>query len=352
MSLIKHKKSLSLMLTYQCTAECTDCGTGSSPRVKEQIPLEDAIRFINEARERDFGVVVFTGGEATLRWKDLLRGISHATSIGLPSRLVTNAHWATSLDVARGRIAALQRAGLKELNYSTGDEHARFIPIERVINASQVALEFGYRLSIMVESRQTRTVTRDTVMSLLAERGMADHPMLSIVESPWMPLDPHRVESYREGTSPDADHVHLRKGCDSVLSTYTVQGDGRIGACCGLGMRYLSELNVGDLGTTLQACIEKSEKDILKLLVRFIGPMRILDWAGRKNPQIQWEGMYGHHCQACIRIYRDPAVAEVLKAHYIELLPELKDALYLENRYVEAVTTQHVAAAQKIVHEM
>ena len=56
-------------------------------------------------------MIVFTGGEATLRWKDLLEGIRYATELGFLTRLVTNAHWANREDMAQEKLLALIEAG-------------------------------------------------------------------------------------------------------------------------------------------------------------------------------------------------------------------------------------------------
>jgi hypothetical protein len=65
-----------------------------------------------------------------------------------------------------------------------------------------------------------------------------------------MPLSPTAVNRYTEGATVDASNVAMRAGCDSVLHTTTVQADGRLGACCGLGMRLIPELQIGNVGDT------------------------------------------------------------------------------------------------------
>jgi hypothetical protein len=56
-------------------------------------------------------------------------------------------------------------AGLKEINFSTGDQHARFVPIERVIRATRAAVNAGLRVAIMVETVLERRVTKETLKS-------------------------------------------------------------------------------------------------------------------------------------------------------------------------------------------
>src|SRR5687767_12928754 len=126
MSIFARSKTLSVMLTYACPAACKNCGTSSSPHDKNKLNIETALSGIDQARSLGFDNVVFTGGESTLRWRDLLVAIRHAKTLHFPTRLVTNAHWATSLDRASALTRELHEAGLDEINFSTGDEHVRF----------------------------------------------------------------------------------------------------------------------------------------------------------------------------------------------------------------------------------
>src|SRR5262249_57735436 len=96
MSVFAKQKTLCIMLTYACPAACTNCGTSSHPKEKNILKLDVALSGIKQARALNFASVVFTGGESTLRWKDLLIAIRYAHELGFPTRLVTNAHWATS----------------------------------------------------------------------------------------------------------------------------------------------------------------------------------------------------------------------------------------------------------------
>lgn len=333
-SVVSQPKTLSIMLTYACPAECQDCGTLSSPRSKEQIGLEQAKRYIDEAHEMgDFRVVVFTGGEATLRWKDLIEGIRHASGLGMTARLVTNAHWANRADTTVAKLAELVEAGLTEINFSTGDEHARFIPLDRVARATKASLDAGLRVCVMIEQRADRAVTQALFESHPVVAGIAEHDRhrLSIVESPWMPLDPLEKAHY-ESALPVGE-VAVDRPCTNVLSTYTIQADGRIGACCGLGMRQINELNVGRIGDDLQSVRSVAESDVIKLAVRYLGPEYLLRWSEAWLPELNWRDMYAHHCQACARVYSDPAVKEVLMTHLDELKERLRAVVLFDEGF-------------------
>jgi hypothetical protein len=289
--------------------------------------LEDILSAIDQAAANDYKVVVFTGGEATLAGKDLLRGIERAVSHDLSVRIVTNAHWAVNDKGAERRVAEFVRAGLKEINFSTGDQHTRFVPIERVIRATRAAVRAGLQVSIMVETLKERRVTQETVENHPEFRRIRqDYPLtgINVHESPWMPLSPSIVHKYPDGIAANKTNLASFKGCDSVLSTTTVQADGRIAACCGLGMRLIPELQLGDVqDTELADAQQKAENDFLKRWIRAEGPERILDWASTHDPEIEWEDMYAHRCQACLRLYKDPKVRDVIAKHHKEKIADV-----------------------------
>ncbi|WP_086843040.1 radical SAM protein [Amycolatopsis kentuckyensis] len=339
-SLVGKRKTLSVMPTFTCTAACTDCGTLSSPQSRERLPLDVITAAIDQAHRLGFANVVFTGGEATLRWRDLLAALAHARDLGLPARLVTNAHWAANPERAREKLAALVEAGLTEINYSTGDEHARFVPVERVVHAAVAAVRAGIPVVVMIEQRRIRTVTADAIRShpLVEALGPAAE-RVRITESAWMPLDPAARAEYPDGAVTTAANLATRRGCDHVLQTYTVQADGRIGACCGLGLRTIAELNPATVEDTdfLTAAMTRSEADFLKLWLHYFGPERVLAWAAGHDPAIDWEGRYAHPCQACGRVYRDERVRAVIREHYREMVAIVLQSAWLDDHFIPSV---------------
>jgi hypothetical protein len=341
--------TLSIMPTYQCTAACEHCGTISSPLEKTWLPGEAILNAIDEAASSGYEVVVFTGGEATLAGKNLLKYIERAASYGVVVRLVTNAHWATSEKAADQRIRDFIQAGLTEINYSTGDQHIRFVPLERVIHAIRSAAKARLRTAIMVELMKERRVTKETLENHPGyQQVIKDFPgfVIRIDESPWMPLSPDTVFRYTDGTAVNRDNLPMISGCDSILSTTTIQADGQIGACCGIGLRLIPELQVGNiLTTTLAEADRAAADDFLKRWIRVEGPERILAWAASYDSSIEWENMYGHRCQACIRLYKDPKVRAVIMEHHKEKLADVVFAEWLLFHYDPQEDLQDTIAA-------
>jgi hypothetical protein len=261
----------------------------------------------------------------------LIKAISYASSLELMTRVVTNAYWAVNDRAAKERMNSFVSAGLWEINFSTGDQHVRFVPIDRVIRATRVAVEVGLPVSVMVETVKERKITK-TIIEDLAElkqiRQDFPNAHINIHESPWMPLSAYDAADYPEGISINSSNVASCKGCDSVLSTTTIMADGTIGACCGLGMRLIPELHLGNIR---EVSLEKAEtiadNDFLKRWIRIEGPERILAWAATHNPNIVWENLYAHRCQACLRIYQDHEIRETIQNHHQE---KIVDVLYGE----------------------
>ena len=331
-------RTLSVMLTYQCTAACEHCGTLSHPRAKGDLSEERLLAAIEAAPALGFGNVVFTGGEATLRPKRLARGITAAREAGLLTRLVTNAYWARSREKAEAMIAGLVDAGLNEINFSTGEEHLRFVPLDRIGHAVAAALRAGLTTCAMIELRTGRQIDADTVRALpeieaaRAETGLSP----TLIESPWMPLDP-----WRRGPSPDKrmtgdDNLAARSGCDSVMQTYTLMPDGKVKACCGIGARLIPEMTVGALDDDdfLARSITAAEADFMKYWLRFEGPEKILAWCAAYEPDIDWKGMYAHRCQACLRIYKDPQVQRVIREHFHEIFPDVMLSAWIDTQAI------------------
>jgi hypothetical protein len=225
-------------------------------------------------------------------------------------------------------------AGLEELNLSTGDEHARFIPIERVVYAIVAALTRSLETWVVVEKRMGREIIKDTLNRhpLLTSMPLAQRELLHVDDGVWMPLDPAKIETYAPGLTVNQLNVASRPACTNVLQTYTLGADGKIAACCGIGQRRVPELTVGEAGRpdSLSEAIKAAEGDFIKLWLRYFGPEHILAWAKQKNPAIDWEDMYAHQCQACLRVYQDPEISRLLKCHHSELSSAIALAAWLD----------------------
>lgn len=324
---VAHPEALTILGTYRCTAACEDCCFDSNPHVKGRLELDDILSFIREgARFSSCKVVVFSGGECFLLGADLVTAVEYATSLGLSTRCVTNGYWARSLEGGRTRLGALRRAGLKELNVSTGDFHQKWVPQESVVNAVRLSVELGLdNTVVMIELQRERRVTAASFSSdPWVAATLADSPSaFRIIESPWMPMNPRAVIEQDRTVFLNRGNLHLRGGCRSVLKTIVVTPQKRVGFCCGLSRERIPELNADWDGGSLDELLEAGSGDFMKAWLYVDGPDRILAWAAEKDPHIDWENRYAHHCHSCLALFSDPRVRAVIREHYRERVDDV-----------------------------
>jgi len=329
--------TLTLLTTDRCPSACRGCGLAAGPGGRHRLSLVCMRRVIDQAAELGVQLVVFSGGECFLLGSALDQAVAHAVSRGLLTRCVTNAFWARTLDRALRRLERIQKAGLGEINFSTGDRHRQFVPLAAVINAMTAAVRLRMRCSVMVELHRRRKLTREVLLADERLRPAKADPafaeLIKVVESPW-------IESgLDQPADQDAEHritaanLDGRGGCSSVLGTLTVDPWGEVGACCGITRRWIPELSMGSLDrSSLAELAAEAREDLVKLWLMAEGPEHILAWATTHDPEIRWEGRFAHQCHACAEVYRNPRVRRVIRRHHAEKLLDIAFQKWLLRR--------------------
>lgn len=319
-----------ILASYNCSAACKHCCFDSHPGIKQRLSLAEIKRFILGASAfPSMGLVVFSGGECFLLGKDLDRAVEYASSLGLATRCVSNGFWAKTYEQAKVRLKALQDLGLAELNVSTGDHHQEFVPESNVVNAAEAAVSIGMTMVIVIEMQKERRVTASTLRrnaklaQLLQDESFAKK--LKIIESPWMPGSHEERIQQNPARMINRKTVRRRKGCESVLTTLVATPDpNRIGICCGLSRERIEELNLSwEPGQPLLDLYEQSSQEFMKIWLHVDGPEQILAWAGSIDRSIDWENRYSHRCHACLGVFNDPKVVEVIRKRYQERVDDV-----------------------------
>jgi hypothetical protein len=277
---------------------------------------------IDQAARGGYAEVVFSGGEPTLAGDRLLAGMRYARERGLGIRLVSNAQWAGTPEDAAAALDGFMACGLAHLTLSTGDEHARFVPLPAIFNAARGCAARSLSATIAVESCADRTITATTITAdarFLEVMGAFPTGSIDVVDWTWSPLSPFRYARYAEGEAATRDNVDRRGGCNEILATTTLQADGTLSPCCGLGIRFAADLKLGNMPVvTLAEADARASNSFLNRWIRAEGPERILAWAAAHDPTIAWEGRYAHRCQACLRLLSDRKVRAVVEARGAE----------------------------------
>jgi hypothetical protein len=288
---------------------------------------------IDQAARGGYAEVAFSGGEPTLAGDRLLAAMRYARERRLGVRLVSNAHWATTPEEAARALDGFIACGLAHVTLSTGDQHARFVPLASVFRAAQGCAARGLPATIAAESCADRVITAEAIRGDGRFRDMLEafpDACIDVVDWTWSPLSPFRYARYADDEVATRDNVDGRGGCSEILSTTTLQADGTLSPCCGLGIRFAADLNLGNVrDVTLAAADACASRSFLNRWIRTEGPERILAWAAAHDPTIAWEGRYAHRCQACLRVLSDPKVRSVIetrgpeKAATVEFLETL-----------------------------
>ena len=273
----------------------------------------------------------------------LFLAISHARSLGLRVRCVTNAFWGKTSRMARRNVASLLEAGVSEINISTGADHQEHVPFESIENACEALVTAGVMTLVTVEkdSPKTNCLQRATSSERLRQ-VLERHPRLfSIQCNSWMPFH----AGYVERGAP-AGLESLTDGCNQIFNNLVVTPYGRLAACCGLTFEHIPELTLGDLNAEeMQGLFNSALNDFLKVWIHLDGPATILRklFGDKINDELK---EVRHICQACAVLHLHPKVRSELSSRYQVFVPDVlaRFALKVEIRRREFADAAQVIA--------
>jgi MoaA/NifB/PqqE/SkfB family radical SAM enzyme len=263
---------------------------------------EEIIHHIDQAVDSypTLKVCVFTGGECFLIGNDLDRCINHATRLGLSVRVVTNGYWADSYENAFERLSSLVDNGLKEINFSTGDEHQEFVKLDNIINGIHAAIDLGIEppIYIAIESSdaskfKTEQFKSNEFLSKLIENNKVD-----TLSAAWVALRSGNQISNKNSEENNCKYKNS-EGCDNLFRTISINPYSHLLACCGITAEYNKFLKLGDLKKyALKDLYETQFEDIYKLWLHTVGPKHLYETIAKhqgKEPE-----KFTHICTYCV----------------------------------------------------
>lgn len=312
--------TLTILGTYQCTAACTQCCFESSPKVTGRLTGDQILSRISEAKAQFQGLklVVFSGGEAFLLKEDLFAAVAHASSLDLYTRIVSNGSWAKSIEHALLVADKLKKAGITEINISTGVDHQEWVPLTSVINAAFALMKKGIPVLVTVEADSK---TSDCLKQLAAHPVIRDGlrtKTLRLQGNSWMPF--HADAEERE--VPDV-RKELRSGCKQIFESLVVTPHDNLSACCGLTLEHIPEMRLGkNDGTNMSALYASQLDDFLKYWIYMDGPYSIIErLAGPGKDEYLSDVV--HICQACAILHKTPALRTLMAENFEDYVPEV-----------------------------
>lgn len=320
----ENPRILTIAPTYKCTAKCKECCFRCTPQVEKVLKTDKILNYINKAVERfpTIELLVLTGGECFLISEDIPLIISRAKSKGLMSRIVSNGYWASSYNNAISKLTPIVKAGLTEVNFSTGDNHQEFVPFDNIINGLRAAYDLGIRsMALSIESRQdaeftNKEVEKNIFLSPLIEKGI-----LHILNAHWIKFSTERDWDELKDISFFKKHqTHVP--CRNIFNNIFINPHSQMHSCCGLTVEYNEFLKLGNIESHSMSDLYHNQfKDLFKFWLHVDGPAVIYD----KVTSLRniTKKTFNHECAYCIELVRDKENIQIIKQLFSSHLTEI-----------------------------
>ncbi|RZM80322.1 radical SAM protein [Pseudoalteromonas rubra] len=326
--LAHYPNSMTILPTYRCTAACKECCFESSPEVKGRLSLDEIEHAIDSAKESfpALKMVVFSGGECFTLKEDLYSSIEKASRLGLATRCVSNGYWGKSLDNAHSVAKKIAKAGLNEINFSTGLDHSQFVTLQSVINAALACIEHGITTLIIVEKDSESSEVLNDLYNHPDFGKISASSLLTVKSNAWMPFKQDFESRGDQSSGPN-----LNEGCSQVFENIVVTPHNLVSACCGLTHEHIPEMKIGDLEhDSIGAAFNNQLEDFLKYWIKVEGPMNIIRQLCDEDFITREVGQIDHICQACVHLHKNPVIREKLASEYHNHVNQVMAKFHLE----------------------
>jgi MoaA/NifB/PqqE/SkfB family radical SAM enzyme len=266
-------RNIGLIVTYKCQVACPHCIIEAGPHRKEEMALNDALNWIQQAayyRNGYIKVLSLTGGEPFYNADNLKQLVIHGEKYGLIVSVVTNAFWATT---AKEALRILREfSAIKMLAISTDEYHQQAIPFERVKNAIFAAKECGIPYNIHVCTENDNNEEYKTIIEKLLELTEMDTINTAVTFPAGRALKTIGILKHEISEEPPIS------AC-AAGSSPIIFPDGRIIACIGpvIDLQSSHPLVLGNLReNSLHEILDKAELNPILHTVRVWGPKKLI----------------------------------------------------------------------------
>lgn len=283
--------------------------------------ISDMLHYIKKTLQLfpSIDCLVLTGGEVScFPKKDLCKVIAYAKDLKISNiRIVSNGVWAKSEEAAFTYLSDLKNSGLTELNISTGDEHALFVPLVHVANAINAAQKLGIHSTIALEKHKKNRITPQTIKDVFKSTFGSEF-CCQISESAWIEMKKFR----RKYTDEDFDEeIKIHGGCSSLFTSVQINPFGQLLACCGFAAEFSEHLKLGHIDS--YSSREQYEENLYNLLTVWLyseGPIGIAEHILGRNIKKSTDV---HICEHCMRLLMVPNLQKSIKNIKIGKLKEI-----------------------------
>lgn len=282
-----------------------------------------------EAFPQSMKVLVITGGECMIYPEKVKHALQLAKTFGLVTRIVTNAFWASSYKKAKTILEDLKASNLDEINFSTGDDHSKWVPQKNVRNAAVAAARLGFIPIINIETHDNSSPKilqffgKDKIfMKLVGDKK------ITLERGAWMRFDEKSIVSHK-----DCIPSTRFEPCSNLFSMIPINPYGEVFACCGLPCEHIPYLRLGNFNSEpIKTKYLSSFNDLIKIWLFIDGPAKILKFIHDKQG-IPFSHPAGHICDYCRTLFSTPSHMSFLKENYQNFMGDIifKYSLYTNN---------------------
>lgn len=294
-------KSVGLMLTYKCSAQCRFCYYHCSPQNDGLMPVEMAINAWKDLKKLagEFAKIHITGGEPFLYYDHLCLFLEQAkkSNLGSIDQLETNAGWVNNSTDAENKLIFLKKHDINTLKISCDPFHLEFVDIEQTKLLSNIGQKIFGKDRVLVRWQEYLDSPID--IKVMDEAQKADIFYSNYKKYPFRFTGNAAFELARQFENKPISNIQKLDCSKSFLASRGVHIDpfGNVfsGVCSGMILGNINE-------TTLDSLWEKIDwqnMDFFDKLFAF-GPFGFLQEAAKEGFQPQ--AMYAGKCQLCTHL--------------------------------------------------
>lgn len=319
----KNPQMLTISPTHKCTSSCENCCFACNPEIGHIMEKNQIIKYIDEALQEypTIKVLVITGGECFVLGDDLEDIIRHASKYKIIIRVVTNAFWAKTYDIAYKRLKKLVDVGLNEINFSTGDNHLKYVGIENIENAVLASNALGLMsICISLEAHNNSHYKLIDLHNNSRIKHLISAGNVITLNASWMKFKKDLLN--KDIKEPNYILNDTKRPCKNLFNGITINPYNQMLACCGLTVEYNKFLKLGSLEKySIKDLYEKQFEDLFKFWLFVDGPEFIYEKVMKlRNISKQ---IFPHECAYCIELTRDQENINYIKELLIKELPEI-----------------------------
>lgn len=292
-------------MSGKCNAKCRHCCFSCSPLNRTELTESEIWRIVDFGiNSSDISEISISGGEPFL-FEDLIYEIIKKVSDnGKTPTCITNAFWATEVDLTRQKLQKFYDAGLKFLTISFDNFHNEFIPIDNIKNVILASYQLDMRICINM------AVTRNSDSINLLEE-LKDYLF-------GIPITRFSVMPVGEASNIESDEMYYCIDIDRELKcsdpsyTMVIHHDGILYPCCSPAV-FDSILKIGSIRDySLDDLRKKLYSNLLIYIIKKEGPGWFLKKLNEKGIST-YNQKYVSTCHLCGVLFKDTYVVDTLK---------------------------------------